>query len=191
MGVLATSRPTWAGVGTATARCDALQYIRVIAKPVRQSVRRERLLPGTPAAQPADICGRGLRIEPAVEKLWGPLPFVTRTGNTVTVVATIENVGDEPGTYTAELLLNNEVVGSQDVSLAAGEKKQVRFVMSGVSAGSYDVRIGELSGTFTSTREVTWCVIAVGVRSCRGCVFSVGSSDASARKSKSRRESLE
>jgi hypothetical protein len=117
----------------------------------------------TPAAPsgslPASYVGSDLLLEPAVESLWGPLTFVTRTGNSVTVTATISNVGDESGTYTAELLLNGETVGTQDVSLAGGEARQVKFVVSNVSGGDYRVQVAGLEGTFSATRVVNWVLV--------------------------------
>jgi PKD repeat protein len=153
-----------AGVGTATADVMHFSTFAVLAT-TGEAVSEAPaavITPAVPAgSRPATFAGSNLQIEPAVERLWGPLTFITRTGNSVTITAIVENVGNESGIYVAELMLNGKVVGSQDVSLAGGEQKQVRFVVSRIAAGDYRVQIGELSGAFTSEREVTWWLIAV------------------------------
>jgi PKD repeat protein len=153
-----------AGVGTATGDVMHFSTFAVLAT-TGEAVSAAPAAVATPAApagsRPATFAGSNLQIEPAVERLWGPLTFITRTGNSVTITAIVENVGNESGIYVAELMLNGKVVGSQDVSLAGGEQKQVRFVVSRIAAGDYRVQIGELSGAFTSEREVTWWLIAV------------------------------
>ena len=153
-----------AGVGTATGDVMHFSTFAVLAT-TGEAVSEAPAAVATPAApagsRPATFSGSNLQIEPAVERLWSPLTFVTRTGNTVTITAVITNVGDESGIYVADLTLNGKVVGSQDVSLAGGEQKQVRFVVSRIAAGDYRIQIGELSGAFTSAREVTWWLIAV------------------------------
>ena len=152
-----------AGVGTATADVMHFSTFAVLAT-TGEAVEEAPAPMPTPAPsspRPATFAASDLQIEPAIEKLWSPFTFVTRTGNTVTISATIENRGDETGTYTAELVLNGKVVGTQDVSLAGGEQKQVRFVMSGVSAGAYNIQLAGLSGKFASSQEITWWLVAL------------------------------
>ncbi|TFH34769.1 MAG: hypothetical protein E4G93_04790, partial [Dehalococcoidia bacterium] len=153
-----------AGVGTATADVMHFSTFAVLAT-TGEAVQEAPTPIPTPAApsgaRPATFAGTDLQIEPAIEKMWSPLTFVTRTGNTVTISAMIENLGDEEGTYTAELSLDGKVIGTQDVSLAGGEQKQVRFVVSGIATGEYSIQVAGLSGTFASSREVTWWLIAV------------------------------
>jgi PKD repeat protein len=151
-----------AGVGTATA--DVMHFSKfVVLATTGETVEDAPTTASMPAAPsgslPASYVGSDLLLEPAVETLWGPLTFVTRTGSSVTVTATISNVGDESGTYTAELLLNGEPVGTQDVSLAGGEARQVKFVVSNVSGGDYRVQVAGLEGTFTTTRVVNWVLV--------------------------------
>jgi hypothetical protein len=110
---------------------------------------------------PARFSGENLTITPSTEELWRPLTIVTRTGNTVSISATVQNTGEEAGVFDAELVLNGKVVGNQEVMLQAGETKQVRFVVSRLSPGDYRVQLAGLTGTFTSSQQITWWLIAV------------------------------
>ncbi len=156
-----------AGVGTATADVFHFSTFAVIATVGDGSSEAPADEPTstttTVASEPASFTGEDLQITPAVEKLWSPVTFLTRTGNTVTVSATIENTGDETGTYTAKLVLNGQTVGQQDVSLAGGEKKQVRFVVSRLGQGDYTVELAGMAGSFTATQQLTWWLIGLVV----------------------------
>jgi len=71
----------------------------------------------------------------------------------------VTNAGEEEGTYTAELTLNGDIVGSQDVTVPGGGSKLVRFQLSNVATGDYQVEIAGLSGAFTSSQQVSWWLI--------------------------------
>lgn len=58
-----------------------------------------------------------------------------------------------------ELVLNGEVVGTQDVAVPSGESKLVRFQLSNVASGDYSVEIAGLTGSFTSSYQVNWWLI--------------------------------
>jgi hypothetical protein len=104
--------------------------------------------------------GNGLLIQPAVEELWAPLVFLTTSGKDVTVTATVINEGEEEGTCTAELTLNEDIVGSQDVTVPGGGSELVKLQLSNVPAGDYQVEIAGLSGAFTSYQKVNWWLMA-------------------------------
>ncbi len=52
-----------------------------------------------------------------------------------------------------ELLVNNETVDSETVSLEAGETTTVEFSHTEKEQGDYTVEIGDLSGTYEVTKS--------------------------------------
>ncbi|MBN1151726.1 MAG: hypothetical protein JXA58_00820, partial [Dehalococcoidia bacterium] len=153
-----------AGVGTATADVLHFSTFAVIAT-TGEAVSEAPTPEETPAPPstpiPARFVGQDLVVEPTTERLWAPVTFLKRVGNTVTITATIANLGEESGTYAAELMLNGEVIGSQDVVLEGGDSSQVRFVVSHLGQGDYTVQVAGMTGTFTSSSHVTWWLIAL------------------------------
>jgi len=151
-----------AGIGSATA--DVTHFSTFVVLGTTEEAVEEAEAPAptpTPpeSLSPARFTGDGLIIQPAVEELWAPLVFVTKNGRNVSVTATIINEGEEEGTYTAELILDGEIVGSQDVTVPGGGSKLVRFRLSNVASGDYQVEIAGLSGTLTSSQQVNWWLI--------------------------------
>jgi len=116
-------------------------------------------LPPLPA--PAHFVPSGLNIVPSVEKIWEPVTFVTKTGESVTITANVLNDGEQEGTYTVELKLNGETVGTETVTLGAGQSQPVSFTVSGLDYGQYEVEVAGLSGDFTASRTITWWLIIV------------------------------
>jgi|GEM_PF-2278784 len=113
----------------------------------------------TPPPQPAHFVASGLNIEPSVERIWEPVTFVTKTGESVTITANVANDGGQGGTYTVELKLNGETVDTKIVTVGAGRSQPVSFTVSGLDYGQYEVEITGLSGEFTASRTVTWWLI--------------------------------
>jgi hypothetical protein len=150
-----------AGVGTATADVTHFSTFVVMAttgEVVEEAPESEA--PSSPAEPaPATFSASDLTIAPVVENLWGPVPFVTRSGREVAILATITNSGAEEGTYTAELEFDGSVVGTHEVELAAGQSQQVRFQVSNVANGEYAVRVANLSGEFTSSSSINWWLL--------------------------------
>jgi len=104
---------------------------------------------------PADFVGSGLNIEPSVEKT----VFVTRTGESVTITANIENKGGQEGTYTVELKLDGETVDSEIVTLDEGLSHEVSFTLSGLDYGEHEVEVAGLNDEFTTSRSIAWWLI--------------------------------
>ena len=113
----------------------------------------------TPPPQPAHFVASGLSIEPSVERIWEPVTFVTKTGESVTITANVANDGWQEGTYTVELKLNGETVDTKMVTVGAGQSKPVSFTVSGLDYGQYDVEVAGLDGEFTASRTITWWLI--------------------------------
>ncbi len=111
--------------------------------------------------QPAHFVASGLNIEKSVQKIWKPVTFVTKTGESVTITANIANDGYQQGTYTVVLKLNGQTVDTKIVTLGAGQSQEVRFTRSGLAYGQYNVEVAGLSGQFTASRTITWWLIIV------------------------------
>ena len=121
----------------------------------------------TPPA-PAHFVASGLNIVPRVQKIWEHVTFVTKTGETVTIAATIANDGGQEGIYSVVLKLNGETVETKTVTLAAGQSQQVTFTQSRLGYGHYDVEVAVLTGEFTTFRTINWwlivaIVVAIGL----------------------------
>jgi len=115
----------------------------------------------TPPPPPAHFVASGLSIVSSVERIWEPVTFVTKTGESVTITANIANDGGQEGTYTVELKLNGETVDTKTVALGAGQSQPVSFTVSGLDYGQYEVEVAGLSGEFTTSRTITWWLIIV------------------------------
>jgi PKD repeat protein len=103
----------------------------------------------------------GLSIVPTVEKIWEPITFVTKTGESVTITANVANYGGQEGAYTVELKLNGETIDTRTLTLGAGQSQPVSFTKSGLDYGQYEVDVAGLHGEFTTSRTITWWLIIV------------------------------
>lgn len=66
------------------------------------------------------------------------------TGDSVNVNVRIENTGGADGEFLTELLLNEELVDSREVEIAAGGTAQVTFDRSFGQPGTYSVRVNDV-----------------------------------------------
>jgi PKD repeat protein len=114
-----------------------------------------------PPPQPAHFVASGLSIEPSVEKIWETVTFVTKTGESVNITATIANDGGQSGTYTVLLKLDGETADTKIVTLGAGQSQQVKFTQSGLGYGQHEMEVAGLSDKFTTSRTITWWLIIV------------------------------
>jgi subtilisin family serine protease len=82
-------------------------------------------------------------------------------GDTAQVSATVENVGDEAGTYTATFRADGDTVDSQDLALDSGESERVTLTATFDDAGTCDVTVsGADVGTLTVERPATFAVVS-------------------------------
>ena len=110
---------------------------------------------------PAHFVASGLSIETSVEKIWETVTFVTKTGESVTITASLANDGGQEGTYTVVLKLDGETVDTEIVTLGAGQSQPVSFTVSGLDYGQHEVEVAGLSDEFTTSRTITWWLIIV------------------------------
>src|SRR4030042_4546854 len=82
----------------------------------------------------------------------GPITFAppaVMVGDTITVSATIKNIGDVAGTYTATLFLDGQQADSKSIPVDPGSSQEVSFQLSRTTAGSYMLAIGNSSTVLT------------------------------------------
>ena len=84
------------------------------------------------------------------------VPSPVTQGDSVTVSATVENVGDEQGTQTVSLSADGSAVGSEELTLAGGASQQVSFAVdtTGLSPGAYAVVLATENDSASATMTV-------------------------------------
>jgi len=112
-----------------------------------------------PEPEPANIVYESIAVQPtSIEE-----------GGAVTVTVTLENTGEETGTETVELYVNDAMTDSESVTVAGGATKTVAFTVTEDTAGTYTVEAGEKSTTFTVTApeeppsQFPWTYVIVAV----------------------------
>ena len=69
--------------------------------------------------------------------------------------ATTSNDGGADGSFVANLLIDDEVVESRELTIAAGGRRQLRFEQPIEETGSYSVRVNDaVAGEVMVTRDV-------------------------------------
>lgn len=76
-------------------------------------------------------------------------PLEVESGEEVTISATVTNVGEESGSYTVEVNLNDAVVYTETIPLNGGESTLVTFTVTRNIKATYSVEVADLSSTFT------------------------------------------
>ena len=76
-------------------------------------------------------------------------PAVVEIGETVTVIVNVANVGELEGTYQVTLKVNDVPEASKSVTLGGGAATTVSFAVTKDVAGTYDVAVDGLTGSFT------------------------------------------
>ena len=94
----------------------------------------------TPPPAPAEFVLSNLVVSPTTVEI----------GEPVTVSVTVTNVGEEAGSYTAELLIDGSKVDEDTVTLVGEASETVEFTGVSGEEGSHTVSVGDLSGSFTA-----------------------------------------
>ena len=68
-------------------------------------------------------------------------------GDDVEVQATVSNDGAQAGTFTAEIVVDGEVIDTQEVSLEAGESTDISTTVQFTEKGSHDIRVADTTTT--------------------------------------------
>ncbi|MDI9395242.1 MAG: S-layer protein domain-containing protein [Euryarchaeota archaeon] len=80
-------------------------------------------------------------------------PASVKGGKAVSIQANVTNTGNKAKESKVELLVNNESVDSENLTLEAGESKAVKFSHTEKKKGNYTVEIGDLSGSYEVTKS--------------------------------------
>ena len=110
---------------------------------------------------PARFAPSDLSVVPSVVRIWEPITFLTKTGESVTITFNLLNDGGQAGYYPLVLELDGELVETRTVTLAAGQSQQVEFTSSRLAYGEHKVEVAGLSKTFTTSRTVSWWLIII------------------------------
>jgi len=81
-------------------------------------------------------------------------PSEVNVGESVTISVLVTNTGDLAGSYEVTLKIDDVVVASEGVTLAAGGSETVTFTAAKDVADSYSVNVNGLTGSFTVIEEV-------------------------------------
>ena len=84
-------------------------------------------------------------------------PEQVKPGGAVNISALLSNTGGTGGSYTVVLRISGASEAEKEVTLAAGEAERVTFSLT-KPAGSYNVSLGELQGSFIVLAEQSWLV---------------------------------
>lgn len=76
-------------------------------------------------------------------------PSGIMVGDSAIVTATVRNVGDIAGSYTASLLLDGQELESRDVLVPPRQSRSVRFDVTKTVAGSYELTVADSSAVLT------------------------------------------
>jgi hypothetical protein len=76
-------------------------------------------------------------------------PVEALVGETISVSTLITNDGNSGGSVEAKLAVNNQIQETQEVSLSAGETREVKFPVTKYEAGLYPIDINGLGATIS------------------------------------------
>lgn len=91
----------------------------------------------------------------------GPITFEPSTvmvGDSITATATVNNIGDVAGIYTAALSVDRQEVDKKDIAIEPRNSQEVSFQLSKATAGSYNLAIGN-SSAIMAVYEWSPCTI--------------------------------
>jgi len=99
--------------------------------------------PPTAVLSPAKFTIAGLNIAPSSVK----------SGEIVTVTATVTNSGGSQGVYAVDVRINGVKEETKELTFAAGATDKVSFTVKKSAAGTYAIDVNGLTGTFNVSEE--------------------------------------
>jgi len=75
-------------------------------------------------------------------------PVEVKPDEEVTISVLVTNIGREAGSYDAVLKINGSIENTETVTLSGGESTEVKFKISKDKAGTYNIEIAGLKGSF-------------------------------------------
>jgi hypothetical protein len=88
-------------------------------------------------------------------------PAKVKAGEPVTISALVANTGDAAGTYNVSLKIDNNLVETKEITLAAGASQVVSFTTSQDTPGKHTVDIDGNVGTLTIKSPINWWLVVV------------------------------
>jgi len=76
-------------------------------------------------------------------------PMDAVAGETVSIIAVVENIGGSEGTYAAMLTMDGVLVEAKEVAITPGGSKIVTFSLVEEIPGTYEIAVGDLTSTLT------------------------------------------
>jgi len=90
-------------------------------------------------------------------------PSEVNAGEEITIRTLVTNTGDLNGSHKVTLRIDNVVVMTKDVVLEGGASAEVVFNVTKEAAGTYEVNVDGLVGTFTITSPATFIIGGLSV----------------------------
>ena len=78
-------------------------------------------------------------------------PSEAEINQPIMISVNVTNIGTEAGTYSADLLIDDEPSQNKTIQLSGAESIIVEFTVDGIAEGSHSVKIGDLTGSFIVT----------------------------------------
>jgi len=85
------------------------------------------------------------------------------TGETVTVTAIVENIGETEGIYRAVLIVDGVEEESRSITLAGGEKETISFSVVVDMAGTHRIELGKYCDTFNALESAKFIVSSLDI----------------------------
>ncbi|SES78832.1 S-layer family duplication domain-containing protein [Methanococcoides vulcani] len=89
-------------------------------------------------------------------------PIEVRSGKDVEITLNAVNNGNAEGSYTVELVVNNNVTDTQEISLGVNETTEVTFEYPSGEPGSYLVKVGGMTATLEVVEGVSTILYLLG-----------------------------
>ncbi|MBI0582532.1 MAG: hypothetical protein JET69_05920 [Methanomassiliicoccales archaeon] len=90
---------------------------------------------------------------------WSVLPLFIKYNYKGSVSVNVSNVGNAPGNFTVNIVLDGRVIDTVEVHLEAGQSEQVTYQLDGVRRGQHQVTVGSLEEQFKTYTWINWPLI--------------------------------
>lgn len=96
-------------------------------------------------------------------------PESTKVGDTITITATVKNKGDEEDAFTLTLKIDDRVIDTKEITLAAGASETVEFTVTANTPGLHTADLNGSTRDFTVKEASFWAIfptwlwIAIGI----------------------------
>jgi hypothetical protein len=141
-------------------------------KEISFSIHRDT--PGLYKVAVGDLISSFTVVSPAVCKISNISinPQEVQAGQTVKIILTVSNTGDEPGSYKAILKINGTLEQDTDITLNANSNQEVTFSVIKTVTGKYEVDVNGLKGSFTvyNSSKLFWVIFLIALLVITGAI---------------------